>query len=324
MRIRRACQGCIVAAVVVFLINAGARGASAQVIFETRYPEAKELVYKTTANISQTLNLMGMEIQSSEKRTVVESLTGGKPRPDMTRPVAVRTLSLKSDHKLQGGIELSFDSTKPESFTADQNFAALGDVYRLQSEFAYTVILDKLGTPTAVEDWERTRDRAAKFDPISKEMVRGQIDPDKIKAQFEQQQDLFPHQALRRGETWERTEVLDYQGGLGLVARKKYEYLGSEKRGEKTVEKIGFRVIDVKHNSDPESKLPLKLLKSDLKVKSSEGSLLFDRELGCILESQERARIEGSVVFSGGGMEVPSELTLNVRLERKQQPPAAK
>ncbi len=312
----------VVAAAILIMAPAGA--ARAQVKLEFKYPEGKALEYKSTTNVFQVLNLMGMEIQSSKKLTLVSSISGGKRRADGCQPVSVKTLSLRSDLKLQGGIEVSFDSAKPESFSGDQNFAAIGDVYRLQSEFGCTVVLDDHGTPRAVEDIDAMRDRAGKLDPISQEMVSGQVDPERIKMQFEQDQHLLPDKPVRPGDSWERTEILESQGGVMFTVRKKYEYAGNEKKGDKTLEKINCKMLEVKHNPDPSSKLPLKFVKSDLKIESSEGTIFFDRDAGCVVESQDRTKIKGSVTLSASGMDFPSELTLNLRTEKKLQSPKIK
>jgi hypothetical protein len=324
MMICRARHTRMSAAAAAFLIVAFAVPARAQVKLEFKYPEGKGLEYTRKTNVFQVLNLMGMEIQSSEKRTQAWSLTAGKRREDASQPIAVRFLSLRSDLKLQGGIELSFDSNKPESFSGGQNFAALGEVYKLQSELAYTLILDEHGTPKAVEDLDAIRERGSKLDPISQEMIRGQIDAEKIKIQFEQDQHFLPDHPVRPGDTWERSEGLDSQSGLTLTVRKKYEYAGTEKKSDKTLDKISCKILDVKHVPDKTSKLPLKVIKSELKIESSEGSILFDRGSGCLVESQSRTKIKGNVTLFGGGMDIPSDLTLNLQTDIKLQPPKTK
>ena len=262
MNIRQARRGRLSAAAAAVLLVASAGQARAQGKLEFKYPDDNALEYKSTSNVFQVLNLMGMEIQSSEKRTMVWSLTGGKRRADGSLPVAFKIFSLKSEMKLQGGIELAFDSTRPDSFSGDQNFAALGEVYKLQSELAYTLVLDEHGTPKSVEELDSTRDKAGKLDPISQEMVRGQVDPARIKSQFEQEHHFLPDHPVRPGEAWERNEILDSQGGLLLTVRKKYEYAGSEKKGDQTLDKINCKTVDIKHDPDPSSRLPLKVIRA--------------------------------------------------------------
>ena len=102
-------------------------------------------------------------------------------------------------------------------------------------------------------------------------------------------------------------------GGPPLSFRKKYEYAGTEKRGDKTLDKITVKVLEVKcPPQDPKSPSPLKVTKSDLKVESSEGTILFDREAGCLVESRDRIKVKGNMTFSGEGTDtsVPIEVTV--------------
>ena len=54
--------------------------AEAQVKLEQKYTEGQKLKYKTTSKMHQTLTLMGMEIESSEERSMITSLSTGKRR----------------------------------------------------------------------------------------------------------------------------------------------------------------------------------------------------------------------------------------------------
>ena len=109
-------------------------------------------------------------------------------------------------------------------------------------------------------------------------------------------------------------------GGQSISFRKKYEYVGTEKKGEKILDKITAKVLEVKFSQDPESKTPLKVVKSDLKVDSSDITLLFDREDGRVVNSRSRVRLKGEMTFSGGGMDLPGaiDLTLQKNTELQQ------
>ena len=69
--------------------------AQAQVKLEHKYVEGQKLTYKTTSKIHQTLTLMGMEIESSDERSMVTSLATGKRRSDSTLPVERKVESLR-------------------------------------------------------------------------------------------------------------------------------------------------------------------------------------------------------------------------------------
>ena len=151
-------------------------------------------------------------------------------------------------------------------------------------------------------------------------MVRSQLESDKLKKEFEQSHRNLPDVLARPGESWERTETVDVGGGQTLTFRKKYEYAGTEKKGDKTLDKITSKAIEVKYSMDPNAESPLKVTKSDLKVESSDGTILFDREAGCIVEAKGKTHIKGSMTFSIQGQELPGELDLTLDTTTQLQP----
>jgi hypothetical protein len=312
MRNYPAGKAAVLALTVTCLALSGSQPALAQVKLQYKFPEGKTLTYKTSTNSFQLLTFFGMEIQSGERKTVVWAQAIGKRRGDASLPIAVKVQSLHIDWRLQGGINFSYDSSKPGVQIKDRDFAPLGQVSELESQAAYTVVLDRQDKVQAVEGTETLQQKAGQLDPISQEMVRPHVDPDRLKAQFQQDHQNLPEAPARPGESWERTETLDFTAGQAFVFRKKYEYLGTETKAGKTLDKIGCKVVDVNHKQDPNSPSPLKVTKSSLKVESSEGTILFDREAGCVVEARERTKLKGNMTFSGGGTDTasPIELTL--------------
>ena len=75
--------------------------------------------------------------------------------------------SLRTTLRLQGGIDLSFDSSKPGGKIDEPDFASLGEIYKLESQVAYTVVLDGQNKVKAIEGTEKLREKAAKLDPIA-------------------------------------------------------------------------------------------------------------------------------------------------------------
>ena len=286
----------------------------ATVKLEYKFPEGKTLKYRTSWNPFQTLSLAGQEIQSSERKTVVWTQSIGKRRPDSTQPIDVKIESLKTTLRLQGGIDLSFDSSKPGGKMDEPDFASLGDLYKFESQVAYTVVLDAQNKVKAIEGTEKLQEKAkaAKLDSLAHEQVRGLIDPDRLKTRFEQEHRNLPEAPTKPGDSWERTETVEF-GGPALSVRKKFDYAGTEKRGKTTLDKITIKVLEVKcPPQDSKTPSPLKVTKSDLKVESSEGTILFDHEAGYLVESRERTKIKGTMTFSGEGTDnsVPVEFTL--------------
>jgi hypothetical protein len=322
MLIRSAGKVVVAAVTVACLALLGSQPARAQVKLQYKFPEGKTLAYKTASNAFQVLTLMGMEIQSRERKTIVWTQMIGKRRGDSSLPVEVKVRSLRADLRLQGGIDLSYDSIKPGHQIKDPDFAPLEDVYQLESEVAYTVVLDDKDKikVKGIEGTEKLQEKAGKLDAISREQIRGRINPDILKTQFEQEHQNLPDVLARPGEPWERTERLEIAGGQVLTFRKKFEYLGTEKKGDKTLDKISSKVLEVHFKPDPDSQAPLKVTKSSLKINSSEGTILFDREAGCLVESRERIQLKGTMTFSGGGTDTATPIELTVQTNTQLQP----
>ena len=297
--------------------------AQAQIKLERKYREGQKLTYKTTTKAHQSLTLMGMEIERHEERSVVTSLTCGKHRPDATLPLEWKVESLRTELSLPGGKRLTFDTTNPNTRIDEPGLAFLGDIFKLEGEVAYTIVLDEHNKVKAIEGSEKLKERAEKLDAQARELMTRQFESEKLKSDFEQRTQILPDVLARPGESWERTQLpeIGISGGQTLSLRKKFEYKGEEKKGDKTLDKITTKVLEVKFTNDPDSNPPLKPLKSDLKPESSSGTILVDREGGYVASSTEKVRIKGDITFSANGQEIQSTVDLNIETNVELLPP---
>ena len=281
-------------------------------------PRERSSTYKTTSKIHQTLTLMGMDIEREEERSEVTSLTTGKHRGDLI-PVAWRVESLRVEMSLPGE-KLVFDTRDPKAKIDSPGLSFLNEMFNLEGQMALTIVLDKNNKVKAVEGAEELRGKVEKLGPEAREQMSKQFESEKLKRVFEQEFQILPDVLARPGEPWERAQVIDLGAGLAITFRKKFEYVGTEKRRNETLDKISSKVLEVKYNVDPDSNLPLNPVKSDLKVESSSGTIFFDREAGHVVGSTERIRIKGDVTYSAKGQEVPSKLDLNIETGVELQP----
>jgi hypothetical protein len=322
MTSRRARTGSIVLLWVVGLAAIGPRPARAQVTLEYKFPEGKVLTYKTTTRARQVLSLMGMDVETTKKETREWSRSVGKRRGDSSVPIAEMVRSLQVEYNLPGGTKLVLDSSKPNLKIDNPQLGSLGDVFLLESAIAYTVVLDKQNHVQVIEGTEPLREKAGKLtDPIVRQEAQSEIGGDRLKTRFEQTLRTLPDGPVRTGEPWERTEVLEINGKTFTI-RKRYEYRGTEKKGDKDLEKIGSKILDIKYDLDTKGQLPLKVIKSDLKVESSEGTILFDREQGHVVSASDRTKIKGEVGYSGAGVEQSGafDLTLSTNTQLQAVP----
>lgn len=229
---------------------------------------------------------------------------------------------MKLDMSFFGGIQLNYDSTDPNAKIDNPDLAFLGDVFKMASQVTYTVVLDGRNKVKAIEGTEKLLEKVDKLDEKARGLIRSQFESDKLKAQFEQDHGNLPDVLARPGDSWERTENLEGAAGQKLSFRKKYEYTGTEKKGDRTFDKIKVKATEVKLTQDADDAAPFKITKSDLKVNSSEGTILFDREAGCVVESQGKTQIKGSLTITAQGQELAGELELNLDIDMRLQPGA--
>ena len=294
----------------------------AQVKLEYKFPEGEKLAYKTTSKTNQLLTIMGQEINTESKETVVSSTVVGKKRADNTLPIEEKVESLNVELSLPMGINLAFDSKDPNPKIDNSQVAFLLDVYKLVSQMSYTVVLDDHNKVKAIEGAEKILEKADALNEMGKQTLQGRVNAQQLKKQFEQSHSNLPDILARPGEPWERDEVLELGAGQTLTFHKKYEYVGTEKQGAATLDKIQVKTTGVKYEMAADSPSPLKVTKSDLKVESAGGTIYFDHEKGHIVTANGKTQIKGPMTFSAGGQEIPGSLDLTIESNSELQPAA--
>ena len=170
----------------------------------------------------------------------------------------------------------------PRSTT--RNLPSCDEVFKLDSEIAYTVVLDDQNKVKAIEGTEKLLEKAEKLDPTARECSAANSNADKLKRVVRAR---ARHPAGRPGPARralgaDRDRRNRRRSDVHLP--QEVRVAGTEKKGDKTLDKITSKVhrSHVQAGSGPNS--PLKVVKSNLKVESSDGTILFDREAGHVVE----------------------------------------
>jgi hypothetical protein len=313
VRVKRADRSRIAGIALACLALIWSQEARAQVKLEYKFTEGDKLTYKSTAKTKHVLTLQGMEFETENDQAVVSSRTVGKRRADSSTPIEEKVESLRAELALPGGNNVTLDSTNPDAKIDNPALAFLGEMFKLAGQASYTIVLDNRNKVQAIEGIEKLLEKADKLSPPARDAIRERMNTDKLKARFEQEHGNLPDVLCRPGEPWERTEVLDIGSGQTLVFKKRYEYVGTEKKGDKTLDKISYKAIGVELKQEPAASSPLKVVKGDLKVEDSAGTLLFDRENGRVFSATTKTRLKGDMMtFSYEGTELPGALDLTI------------
>jgi hypothetical protein len=308
---------------VVCLVLLCSRTALAQAKLQYKFPEGKAFKTKTTAKTHQILTLMGQDFENKQTESVTTSRTVGRRRDDSSVPVEEKIESLHIELSLPGGIDVTYDSSDPNSKIGNPAVEFLGEVFKLASETSYTVVLDDQNKIKAIEGTEKLKEKADKLSPQARDLIRSQFESDRLRREFEQELRHLPDVLARPGDSWDRTEIADIGSGQTLTFQKKYSYAGTEDKAGKTLDKITSKTSKVELKQDEAGNPQLKLVKSDVKVDSSDETILFDREEGQVVSTQSKIRIKGdNMTFSANGTDLTGALDLTIESASERLPAA--
>ena len=299
-------------AATALLALAPASTARAQVKLEPKWSEAQKLVTDGTSEIRQTISLAGTDIDTQQETVTKLGMTTGKRREDGNLPVIVKIESLKVSITAPGGIAISFDSESPAPKEDEGQFAMVTAAYRALAGSTYTVLIDESGEVSGVEGTEATVDKARNANQQAGEALESQLSSKVISGEFSQELKKYPEEPVNPGATWTRTEKRPLGGGQVLTFDRKYEYVGTLEQDGKTLDKISMTATAVTLTMAADSPSPMRILASDLKVNSAEGTILFDREAGRGVSESEDVNVTGTMTLQVQGMDLDAEIDLTI------------
>lgn len=305
---------------VVAMLGATSAG-RAQVKLAPKFEPDTVVIQETSTKNQQTLTIQGQGVETHSEESTTTTRSVGQARSDGSLPVAIRVDAIKIQLNLPGGLQFQYDSKAPEPEKADDQLAFLREIFELIAGSSYTVVVDKDGQAVAVEGLDDLLQKSEQLSPPARDMLKGRLDVEQIKAQVAEQHEKYPKDPVREGDTWKRTEAQAIGGGQTLTFEKTYEYLGTIDRDGQTLDKISVKADAVTYTMDPDAPSPLRVEKSDLKVDSSDGTILFDRSLGRSVEESLRMRIKGSLSMSLSGQALPATLDLTLESQQSQRKP---
>lgn len=295
------------------LATGWAAPAMAQVKLEHKFEDGRKTITHTTMKIKQTLTLAGMGLDTESDRFVISASQVGKRDAEGKVRVEQWTDKLTTTAKLPGGITLSFDSDDPNKKADNPALEPFMQVMRAAAKSRPVLVRDQSGKVVAVEGL----DKAAEEVP---EELRGDFDPEKAKKTANQELENLPSNPVKVGDTWTKNADLPLGSGQVMSMTVEYKYLGEVKEGDKAFDKIEAKTTAVSFSIADDSKLPLKVTKSDLKPTESSETMLFDREAGQFHSTKGKIRIQGDLDFTINGQALPGKLDLTIESETVRQP----
>lgn len=289
---------------------------SAQVKLEAALPDGVRTI-KTVTHSRQVLTIAGMELPTEADSTSTTRQTVEPRAADGTRRVRHKGEAMTLRIAAPGGMNLNFDSSKPEEKAEVAAFQPLVDAYRALAKAEVVYVVDKAGKLASVEE---PRHLLTTLPQSTADQIRDELDPAELKKSWEREAARLPDLPVNKGDRWKRSEVLPIGSGQSMQLETYYEYVGTTEKAGKTYDQINVLVTSVRYEIDDKSPLPVRSVRSDLKVESCTGSLLLDRATGVLTDSTMALRIKGNLTLSINGMELPSVLDLSIDLSVENRP----
>jgi hypothetical protein len=290
--------------------------ASGQVKLEYKVPEGTTQQHKVSVKTHQVMTINGMDIETDGEEEVVGRSAIGARKADGTIPIEVTLDSMKTKIAIAGN-EFTIDSADKDAKIDNPQLSFLGDVIKALRGSSYTLVLDSKNNVKFVEGTEKNLQKAGDLPPLAALALKARFDVERIKREFDQSHANLPDGLVREGESWERTESNGIGGGQHLTFKRRYEYKGTVQKDGKTLDKIAVTALDIAYKQDADPNLPAKVTKSDLKVDSSEGTILFDREAGVTVEHADKTRIKGDMTMTITAVNMELAVKLDLTLDSK-------
>jgi hypothetical protein len=293
------------AIVFTFVLAQTAPLALAQVTLKPKLTEGANYKKRDVQKLTQTLGLGGMNIDTKADLTLTSHTAVGN-RDSEKRLIYKTTYdSILADLDVPGG-KIKFDSANPDVKSDNPNAEIVLDAFRKLKDMTLTFTADQDNQLVSVDGIKEGTG----------------VSLDDLKTNHQQSIDRFPAEAVKKGDTWERTEQMNLGQGQIFVIKRKYEYAGTTAKfptvkDSPQLDKITATDLEVEFQIKGDA-LPVKVKASDLKVASSAYTFLFDRELGRMVDEQGELQVKGTLKLSIMGMDLDGTLDLKIGVRSQE------
>jgi len=281
--------------------------AQAQVTLQRKVQEGK-VSNRSVMKVDQTLSIAGQEVKTAvvaDETVTHEVLPAADGSHKIVRRGEALTVSLNVP-----GLEAKFDSKDPATAKTDNPMLQpMLEMWAALAKGSFTMTFDKEGRLTALEGIDQL---LAGLSPAAADLLRGDVGLAQLQRDTAQELKALPDGPVRKGDKWQRVEVMNVGAGQSLTFDTHYEYAGSVERDGRKLEKVGIFLSSVKYAQEGDGLGGAKVTASDLKVTGSTGHYLLDPATGLVVERHTNTVIAGSLTLEINGMAFPATLNLTL------------
>ncbi|HAA50057.1 MAG TPA: hypothetical protein DCE43_10070 [Planctomycetaceae bacterium] len=280
----------------------------AQVVLRPKLKPNSKRVFHSEASTKQILTLAGMDVETSSNQFVVMEQVTQPRSDDGTLRLTDTNKKLQQEITLPG-FKISFDSDNPNKKAPLPQLEPMLDLLRLIAKSRVTLVLDKSDRVVKVEGVdELLRD----LDPAVRKSFSSQFSAPVILENWKSRRQRIPGEAVKVGEEWKYTTVMNLEAGQKISVTRQYTYAGTTKKGPNTLHRITTKSLGAKLTQDPPEGSPTKITKSQIKVEKGTGEILVDLERGLVVSDSDSTRMTGPLTLEVNGMSLDATLDLTI------------
>jgi hypothetical protein len=203
---------------------------------------------------------------------------------------------------------MTYDS-KAEKPAEDAPSKAIGEAMKVFVGSEMALVLDARGRLESVKFSDKLAAALAKLPPAAAAGA-AQLGEGTFRRMLGLCLPVFPEQTPARGQAWESVLKVKLAGGIGIALDNKYTAEGEEKRGARTLVKIGNK---------PKLTLTTDPTAAAIKLTSQEAgsTLLFDRAAGRLVEGAFTQKVDMEVTENGETAKLKAKTQVTMKLIEK-------
>jgi len=287
----------------------GTMAAEAQVVLRTDFSRPVEYQSTEVVQLDQKLNIADQMLDTASQQTFEMKYTLGERDAAGMTPLHVKFEVVKASFGLPGGINVDFDSTTDDGKDGDPPVGLFKGAFRA---IVGTELTAMINDQAQVQSFTGTAPLLEKIPPELKPLLASQFDESILKSDLQMSIDRFPAEAVKPGDVWTRTLVMNLGQGQRLAFDEKLEYVGTVDKDGRKLEHVKTQATGVRYTIADNAALPFKVKESDLKVESSAGNLYVDAQTRRVAVREEKVNVKGNIVYLANNGELPATLDLTI------------
>ena len=261
------------------------------VVLKYQFQKDEPVIYRTTTEMNQTMQVGGQSYENNVTQSEVNSLT----LQEVTQEGNLRLkhvnhrLSIKAEMGPAGSYNFDSESKEREKGTALSS--ELNPVYETLSGVEYYITITPQGKVAKLEGYKEILENILKDNPIAAQITGGGSE-EALKESLAEVFFLLPEKSVKEGDAWEAPFKLDLAKIGKSEGKRVYKYEGALKKDDAEIARIS---VSTEVSFDFDLTIEGAKITGNIGTDSSKGDVRFDIDKGQVISANLESTMSGSI-----------------------------